>query len=81
MRKRDELLSQGWGQLVTPLLVDTTGGKQKLNYANAQGLLRIIQSIPLQKNITSPCKTQRGQQLHLWKINTFTTDERTLNGL
>ena len=49
VRKRDELLSQGWGQLVTPLLVDTTGGKQKLNCANAQGLLRIIQSIPSPK--------------------------------
>ena len=49
MRKRDELLSQGWGQLVTPLLVDTAGGKQKLNCANAQGLLRIIQSIPSSK--------------------------------
>jgi prophage antirepressor-like protein len=49
MRKRDELLSQGWGQLVTPLLVDTSGGKQKLNCANAKGLLRIIQSIPSPK--------------------------------
>ncbi len=49
MRKRDELLSQGWGQLVTPLLVETTGGKQKLNCANTQGLLRIIQSIPSPK--------------------------------
>ena len=49
MRKRDELLSQGWGQLVTPLVVDTAGGKQKLNCANAQGLLRIIQSIPSPK--------------------------------
>ena len=49
MRKRDELLSQGWGQLVTPLLVDTLGGKQKLNCANAKGLLRIIQSIPSPK--------------------------------
>jgi hypothetical protein len=49
MRKRDELLSQGWGQLVTPLLVDTPGGKQKLNCANAHGLLRIIQSIPSPK--------------------------------
>lgn len=49
MRKRDELLSQGWGHLVTPLLVDTSGGKQKLNCANAQGLLRIIQSIPSPK--------------------------------
>lgn len=49
MRKRDELLSQGWGQFVTPLLVDTAGGKQKLNCANAQGLLRIIQAIPSPK--------------------------------
>ncbi len=49
MRKRDELLSQGWGQIVTPLLIETTGGKQKLNCANAQGLLRIIQSIPSPK--------------------------------
>lgn len=49
MRKRDQLLSQGWGQLVTPLLVDTIGGKQKLNCANAKGLLRIIQSIPSPK--------------------------------
>ena len=49
MRKRDLLLSEGWGQLVTPLSVDTTGGKQKLNCANAKGLLRIIQSIPSSK--------------------------------
>ena len=49
MRKRDEELSKGWGQSVTPLLVDTAGGKQKLNCANAQGLLRIIQSIPSPK--------------------------------
>jgi DNA-damage-inducible protein D len=37
MCKRDDLLSQGRGQLVTPLAVDTAGGKQKLNCANAQG--------------------------------------------
>ncbi|HBS85729.1 MAG: phage antirepressor protein [Bacteroidetes bacterium GWF2_38_335] len=49
MRKRDELLSQGWGQIVTPLFVETSGGKQKLNCANAKGLLRIIQSIPSSK--------------------------------
>ena len=49
MRKRDEELSKGWGQFVTPLSVDTTGGKQKLNCANAKGLLRIIQSIPSPK--------------------------------
>ena len=49
MRKRDELLSQGWGQIVTPLSVDTAGGKQNLNCADAKGLLRIIQSIPSPK--------------------------------
>ena len=49
MRKRDEQLSQGWGQIVTPLFVSTTGGKQKLNCANAKGLLRVIQSIPSPK--------------------------------
>ena len=49
MRKRDEQLSQGWGQIVTPLLIDTKGGKQRLNCANAKGLLRIIQSIPSPK--------------------------------
>ncbi|MFY9310784.1 MAG: Bro-N domain-containing protein [Bacteroidia bacterium] len=49
MRKRDEELAKGWGQFVTPLSVDTIGGKQKLNCANAKGLLRIIQSIPSPK--------------------------------
>ena len=49
MRKRDAELSKGWGQIVTPLPVDTAGGKQKLNCASARGLLRIIQSIPSPK--------------------------------
>ena len=49
MRKRDVELSKGWGQFVTPLLVETIGGKQRLNCANARGLLRIIQSIPSPK--------------------------------
>jgi DNA-damage-inducible protein D len=49
MRKRDVNLSEGWGQLVTPLLVDTKGGKQKLNCADSKSLLRIIQSIPSPK--------------------------------
>lgn len=46
MRKRDEELGKGWGQIVTPLSVQTAGGKQKTNFANTQGLFRIIQSIP-----------------------------------
>ena len=49
MRKRDPLLAQGWGQLVTPLPVDTAGGKQKTNFSTMEGILRIIQSIPSPK--------------------------------
>ena len=49
MRLRDKELSQGWGQIVTPLSINTAGGKQKLNCANTKGLLRIIQSIPSPK--------------------------------
>lgn len=49
MRKRDPQLAKGWGQIVTPLPVSTAGGVQKLNCANANGLLRIIQSIPSPK--------------------------------
>jgi len=49
MRKRDNELSKGWGQFVTPLLVKTSGGGQKLNCANTEGIFRIIQSIPSPK--------------------------------
>lgn len=49
MRKRDSELSQGWGQIVTPLWLETEGGKQKVNCANTEGLFRIIQSIPSPK--------------------------------
>lgn len=46
MKKRDSMLAQGWGQIVTPLSVQTAGGKQKLNCADTQGIFRLIQSIP-----------------------------------
>ena len=49
MRKRDLVLSEGWGQLVTPLGVQTAGGTQRINCANVKSLLRIIQSIPSPK--------------------------------
>ncbi|NTV15698.1 MAG: Bro-N domain-containing protein [Desulfobulbaceae bacterium] len=49
MRRRDSELSQGWGQIVTPLWIDSPGGKQKANCANTEGLFRIIQSIPSPK--------------------------------
>ena len=49
MRRRDPELSKGWGQIATPLIVQTLGGKQKMNCANTEGILRIIQSIPSPK--------------------------------
>ena len=49
MRSRDGELAKGWGQIVTPLLVETAGGPQKLNCANTEGTFRIIQSIPSPK--------------------------------
>src|SRR3990167_9109131 len=49
MRRRDPELSKGWGQIATPLSVQTSGGIQKLNCANTEGIFRIIQSIPSPK--------------------------------
>ncbi|MFA4889166.1 MAG: Bro-N domain-containing protein [Candidatus Omnitrophota bacterium] len=49
MRRRDPELSKGWGQIATPLPVETPGGIQKLNCANTEGVFRIIQSIPSPK--------------------------------
>ncbi len=45
MRKRDSELSKGWGQIVTPLSIQTAGGKQRVNCADTEGIFRIIQSI------------------------------------
>ncbi len=49
MRKRDPQLAEGWGQIVTPLSVQTAGGKQKVNFADTKGIFRLIQSIPSPK--------------------------------
>ncbi len=49
MRRRDPELNQGWGQIATPLSVQTPGGLQNLNCANTEGVFRIIQSIPSPK--------------------------------
>ena len=49
MRQRDPELAKGWGQIVTPLAIQTAGGKQKVNCATAKGIFRIIQSIPSPK--------------------------------
>ncbi|MBW2737357.1 MAG: Bro-N domain-containing protein [Deltaproteobacteria bacterium] len=49
MRRRDKELSKGWGQIATPLLIETPGGNQKVNCVNTEGIFRIIQSIPSPK--------------------------------
>ncbi len=45
MRRRDDELSRGWGQIATPLSMRTKGGVQMVNCANLSGIFRIIQSI------------------------------------
>ena len=59
MKKRDPSLAEGWGQIVTPLSVQTAGGKQRVNCVTQQGLFRIIQSIPSHK--AEPFKTWMAQ--------------------
>ncbi|MCK9202382.1 MAG: Bro-N domain-containing protein [Gallionella sp.] len=49
LRRRDKELAKGWGQIATPLRLQTEGGIQLANCANTEGLLRIIQSIPSPK--------------------------------
>jgi hypothetical protein len=49
MKRRDPELLKGWGQIATPLPVETTGGVQRVNCANTEGIFRIIQSIPSPK--------------------------------
>lgn len=41
MRKRDAELAKGWGQIVTPLWLETSGGKQK-----ASVLLTRVERLP-----------------------------------
>ena len=45
LRRRDKELAKGWGQIATPLRIETEGGVQRVNCANTEGLFRIIQSI------------------------------------
>jgi len=49
MKLRDPELSKGWVQIVHTLAIKTSGGKQKMNCANTEGIFRIIQSIPSPK--------------------------------
>lgn len=49
MRRRDEELAKGYGQIVHTLPIETGGGTQRINCANTEGIFRIIQSIPSPK--------------------------------
>ena len=40
IRRRDPELSKGWGQIAIPFAVKTSGGAQKLNCANTEGIFR-----------------------------------------
>ena len=47
MRSRDQELNSNWGTICTPLeMIAADGKKRKIQSANTEGLLRIIQSIP-----------------------------------
>ena len=45
IRRYDRDLAKVWSQIAVPLEVVTNGGRQKINCADALGILRIIQSI------------------------------------
>lgn len=50
MRKRDPELNSNWGTICPPLeMTAADGRKRKIQSANAEGLLRIIQSVPSPK--------------------------------
>ena len=50
MRSRDEQLNLNWGTICTPLqMVGKDGKKRKIQAATAQGIFRLIQSIPSPK--------------------------------
>jgi DNA-damage-inducible protein D len=63
MRRRDQELSKGYGQIVHTLEVPTEGGKQKMNCANTEGIFRIIQSIPSFKRWLAKVGYERVQEI------------------
>ena len=75
MRRRDPVLSEGWGQIVHPLSVQTAGGPQKENYANMEGMFRIIQSIPSKK--AEPFKRWMAQ-VAAERVNQMIDPERSI---
>lgn len=49
MRRRDDSFNEGWGQIATSLLIETVGGKQKINCVSLKGAFRLVQSISSKK--------------------------------
>jgi DNA-damage-inducible protein D len=49
LRKYDSELAKVWSQIITPLEINTNGGRQKMNCAKALGILKIILSIRSRK--------------------------------
>ena len=71
VKKRDEELAKGWGQIVTPLSIPTNGGNQRTNCANLKGIFASSNLFHRQKqnplnngwrklrvNALTKCKTQ-----------------------
>ena len=62
MRSRDEQLNLNWGTICTPLqMVGKDGKNRKIQAATAQGIFRLIQSIPSPK--AEPFKLWINQRL------------------
>ena len=76
MRRRDPILSKGWGQIVHPLSIQTEGGPQKENCASLEGMFRIIQSIPSKK--AEPFKEWMAQ-VATERINQMIDPERSID--
>lgn len=49
MRRREPEFAKGWGQIVHTLVVRTPGGPQKENFANLEGMIRLI---PMKRGAT-----------------------------
>ena len=70
MRKRDPQLAEGWGQIVTPLSIQTAGGKQKVNFADTEAMFRIIQSTFSEQSSSHASRVLIRKNLHISRLHT-----------
>ena len=59
VKKRDEELAKGWGQIVTPLSIPTNGGNQRTNCANLKGNLPRLQILFTKHGLIKPQKNTK----------------------